>query len=141
MSLLEKWTPLRELDAIDRQMRRFFGDLGFAPALMPVADVYENDGELVVELEVPGFDEKEIEIQVRDHTLSVAGEREEVMKKDEKTLRLRERRLETRFERRFELPAEVDGEHVTAKYAKGVLTVHVPKTSNETPHKIELTKA
>jgi len=140
MPLLEKWTPLREFDAMDRRMRRFFEDLGVVPALTPAADVYETDGELVVELEVPGFDEKEIEIQVRDHTLSVAGEREEVTKKTEKTLRLRER-LETRFERRFELPAEVDGEHVTAKYAKGVLTVHVPKTSNETPHKIEITKA
>jgi len=140
MPLLEKWTPLREFDAMDRRMRRFFGDLGSTPALMPAADVYETDGELVVELEVPGFDEKEIEIQVRDHTLSVTGEREEATEKKEEMLRQRER-LEKRFQRRFELPAEADSEHVTAVYAKGVLTVRVPKTSGEMPHTIEITKA
>jgi len=140
MPLPEKWMPFRELDLMDRRMRRFFEDLGFAPALAPAADVYELDGELVVELEVPGFDEKELEIEVRDHTLSVTGEREEETERKEKTLRLRER-LETRFERHFQLPTDVDGEHVTAEYAKGVLTVHVPKAEYEKPHKVEITKA
>jgi HSP20 family protein len=140
MPLIEKWTPFRELDLMDRRMRRFFEDIGVVPALMPAADVYETDGELVVELEVPGFAEKELEIEVRDHTLSVTGEREEQMEKKDKTLRLRER-LEKRFERRFELPADIDGEHVSAEYTNGVLTVHVPKTTHETPHKVEITKA
>ena len=140
MPLLEKWTPLHELDVMDRRVRRFFEDLGFAPALTPAADVYETDAELVVELEVPGFDEKQLEIEVRNHTLSVTGEREEETERKEKTLRLRER-LEKRFERRFELPADVDGEHVKAEYAKGVLTVHVPKAAYEKPHKVEITKA
>ena len=71
MPLLEKWTPFQELDVVDRRVRRFFEDLGVAPALTPAADVYETDTELVVELEVPGFAEKEIEVQVRDHMLSV----------------------------------------------------------------------
>jgi HSP20 family protein len=140
MPLLEKWTPLRELDLMDRRMRRFFEDLGFVPALTPAADVYETDGEVVVELEVPGFDEKQLEIEIRDHTLSVIGEREEETERKEKTLRLRER-LEKRFERRFELPTDVDGEHVKAEYAKGVLTVHVPKTAHQKPQKVEITKA
>jgi HSP20 family protein len=91
-------------------------------------------------LEVPGFDEKELEVEVRDHTLSVTGERKEESEKKEKTLRLGER-LEKRFERRFELPTEIDSEHVKADYTKGVLTVHVPKTAHEEPHKVEITKA
>jgi HSP20 family protein len=137
---LQKWTPFRELDLMDGRMRRFFEDLGFGPALTPAADVYETDGEFVVELEVPGFDEKELEIEVRDHTLSVTGEREEETERKENALRLRER-LEKRFERHFELPAEIDSEHVTAEYTKGVLTVHVPKTAHAEPHKVEITKA
>ncbi|MGZ8716638.1 MAG: Hsp20/alpha crystallin family protein [Gaiellaceae bacterium] len=140
MPKLEKWTPFRELDLMDRRMRRFFEELGVVPALTPAADVYETDGELVVELEVPGFDEKELEIEVRDHTLSITGERLEEMEKKEKTLRLHER-LEKRFERRFELPAGIDGEHVAAEYTKGVLTVHVPKTSLEQSRKVAITKA
>ncbi|HEY8645002.1 MAG TPA: Hsp20/alpha crystallin family protein [Gaiellaceae bacterium] len=140
MPLLEKWTPLRALDVVDRRRRRFFEDLGFAPALTPAADVYETDGELVVELDVPGFDEKEIEVQVRDHTLAVTGERQDATEKKAKALHVRER-LEERFERRFELPAAIDSEHVTAEYAKGVLTVHVPKTSLPMPRKVTITSA
>lgn len=140
MFLPVKWTPMRELDLMDRRMRRFFEDLGFVSALTPAADVYETDDEVVVELEVPGFDEKELEIEVSDHTLRVKGERTEETERKDKTLRLRER-LEKQFERRFELPAESDGEHVTAEYMKGVLTVRVPKTSHEQPRKVEITKA
>jgi HSP20 family protein len=140
MSLLEKWTPFRELDLMDRRMRRFFEELGVAPALAPAADFYETEGEVVVELEVPGFDEKELEIVVSDHVLAVSGEREEEKERKERTLRLHER-LEKRFERRFELPVDVDSEHVIATYAKGVLTVHVPKTAHEKPRTIEITKA
>ena len=140
MPLPEKWTPLRELDLMDRRMRRFFADLGVAPWRAPAADVYETEKELVVELEVPGFDEKQLEIRVADHTLAVSGERQESTEKDAKALRLRER-LEARFERRFELPVEIDSKHVKAEYAKGVLTVHVPKTARETPHKVAITKA
>lgn len=140
MPLPEKWTPLRELDLMDRRMRRFFADLGVPSTLAPAADVYETDGEVVVELEVPGFDEKQLDVQVHDHTLAVTGERQESTEKDAKALRVRER-LETRFERRFELPPEIDSTHVKAEYAKGVLTVHVPKTAHETPRKVAITAA
>jgi HSP20 family molecular chaperone IbpA len=44
-------------------MRRLFEDVGVLPALAPAADVYETDGEFVVELEVPGFYAKELEIE------------------------------------------------------------------------------
>ena len=140
MLKVESWTLVRDLDLMERRMRRFFGDLGVVPALTPAADVYETDSELVVELEVPGFDEKELQIEVRDHTLSVTGEREEETEKEEKTVRLRER-LEKRFERRFELPTGIDNEHVNAEYTKGVLTVHVPKTPYEKAYKVEITNA
>jgi len=139
MTLLDKWTPIRELDLMDRRMRRFFQDLGAVPSLTPAADIYETDGELVVELEVPGFDEKELDVKVHDHTLSVKGERKEVTETKDKTVRLRER-LETEFERRFELPAEIDSEHVSATYEKGVLTLHVPKATAEKPRTIPIAK-
>jgi HSP20 family protein len=140
MPLPDKWTPLRELDLMDRRMRRFFEELGFVPPTAPAADVYETGSELIVELEVPGFDAKELEVEVFDHTLSIAGERTELVEKKETTLRLHDR-LETKFERRFALPAEIDGEHIKAEYLKGVLTVHVPKVAQVTPRKVEIAKA
>jgi|SRR5262245_8063451 len=141
MVLLEKWTPFRDFDVMDRRMRRFFADLGVAPAPIPAADLYETAGEFVIELEVPGFDEKELGVTVFDHTLAVMGERkDETEKKEEETVRLRER-LEDRFVRRFELPTEVDGEHIKAEYGKGVLTVHVPKADAVKPRTVEITTA
>ena len=139
MPLLERWTPIRELDLMDRRMRHFFEDLGVIPALAPAADVYETEGEIVVELEVPGFDEKQLDIEVIDHTLCICGEREETIAKKEKTLRVHER-LEQTFERRFVLPAEVDTEHVRAEYKTGVLTVRMPTSTHEVPRKIEIAK-
>jgi len=114
-------------------------EIGFAPMLMPVTDVYETVDEFVVELEVPGFEENELGIEVTDHLLTVKGERKEAEEKTDKTFRLRER-LEREFERRFELPPEADTEHVKAKFVKGVLEVHTPKFEILKPKRIEITK-
>lgn len=140
MPLLEKWTPMRELELMDRRMRRFFGELGMAPPLTPAADVYEANDELVVELEVPGFDESELKIEVSDHTLSIIGERSEKSEREVSAVRLHER-LERSFQRRFELPAELDTDRVHAEYSKGVVTVHVPKGAQTVPRTIEISKA
>lgn len=139
MPLLEKWTPFGEVDVLDRRMRRMFSGLGLVTTLTPAADIYEADDELVVELEVPGFGEKEIEIEIEvsDHTLTVKGERKEEKETKEKDLRLRER-LEATFERSFVLPIEADSERLTATYGKGVLTLHVPKAVRTKPRKIEI---
>ena len=134
-----RWTPFREFEAMERRMRRFFEDAGFAPMLMPAADVYETEKEYVVELEVPGYDEKELEIEVIDHTLRVTGERKETKEEKDKAYRLHER-LEKTFERRFELPVETDTKKVEAKFAKGLLEIHVGKTPEPQPQKIAIGK-
>lgn len=132
-----KWSPFRELEAMERRMRRIFEDAGFTPALLPAADVYETDDEFVVELEVPGYEEKELEIEVSDHTLRVKGERAEEKEKKDKAYHLHER-LEKSFERRFSLPAEADPERTKATFVKGVLEIHVAKTPEPKPRKIAI---
>lgn len=139
MSMLEKWAPLPDLDVAERRLRRFFEDVGFAPSVTPAADVYDTGTELVVELDVPGFDEKELAVDVTDHTLRISGTRASETATKEKALRLRER-LEAHFERRFQLPVEADTEHVTAEYDKGVLTLHVPKLAAAKPHSVKIVK-
>jgi HSP20 family protein len=54
-----------------------FEDVGFGPFTVPAADFYETDRDYVIELEVPGFEEKELGIEVSDHTLTIKGERKE----------------------------------------------------------------
>jgi HSP20 family protein len=130
-------SPLHELDSMERQIRRAFEQAGFAPTLAPAADVYETNDEFVVELDAPGYDEKEIEIEMFDHTLVVKGLQEQTKNTDDRTFRLRER-LERRFERRFALPAEADTDRATAKFVKGVLELHAPKIADAKPRKIAI---
>jgi HSP20 family protein len=135
-----RWTPFQELDALERRLNRFFGEAGFPVTALPAADVYETGEEYVVELEVPGFEEKEIAIQVTDHTLCVKGERTEEKEEAEKAYRRRER-LEKSFERRFTLPTEADLDGVEADFDNGVLRIHAPKTGAIEPRTIEIGKA
>jgi HSP20 family protein len=141
MAMIVRWSPFRELDWVDQGFHRMFDDFGFAPALLPPADVYETTDEFVVELDVPGFEEKQLGIEVTDHILVVKGERIQAEEEEKaKEFRLRER-LEQAFERRFHLPVDADTQHVKAKFSEGVLEVHTPKLPISKPHKIEITKA
>ena len=139
MSTLVKWSPFRELDLVERQMRRMLGDVGLAPPVLPAADVYETETEFVLELEVPGYVEKELTIEAIDHTVAIRGERAEAKEKTDKVFRLHER-LEQHFERRFELPPEIDAERLRAVFQKGVLEVHAPKSPEAKPRKIAIGK-
>ena len=139
MATLVKWAPFSDLDVVERRMRRMLEDFGVAPAPLPAADMYETDEELVVELEVPGFEEKELELELVDHTLTVKGERKHEHEEKEKNFFLQER-IEKHFERRFLLPAEVDTEHIDATFRAGVLEVHVPKIEPAKPRAIEIKK-
>jgi HSP20 family protein len=140
VTTIVRWTPFRDLDVMERRMRRLFEDVGLAPALLPAADVYETAEEFVIELEVPGYEEQELGIEVSDHTVTVTGSRSESKDETGKAFRLRER-LEHEFERRFELPVDADTLHVEAVFGTGVLTLRTPRAHAAAPHKIEISKA
>ena len=135
-----KWTPFTELDSMERRMRRVFEEIGFAPVLAPAADVYETDDEFVVELEVPGYEEKELSIEVSDHTLAIKGSRTRTKEENRKEFALHER-LERQFQRRFVLPSEADTEHVKAVFGNGILEVHAEKLPEAKPKEVAITKA
>ena len=133
-----KSTPFMELDSMERRMRRWLEEFGFAPTLPPAADVYRTDDEYVVALDLPGYEAKELSLEISDHTLAVKGEREQVKEEKTKEFALHER-FEREFERRFVLPAEVDTEHLKATFVKGVLEVHAPKLQKAKPKKVAIT--
>ena len=135
MTTLVRWAPFQDLDVIERRMRRMLEDFGVAPAPLPAADMYETEKELVVELDVPGFDENELALEVSDSTLTITGERTKEKEQKEKSFYLHER-LERHFERRFKLPPEVDLDHVEAKFRTGVLEVPPPLAAPATPRMV-----
>jgi HSP20 family molecular chaperone IbpA len=112
----------------------------FVAAPIPAADVYETPEEYVVELEVPGYEEKELRLQISDHTLSITGVREETMEEKERSYQLRQR-LERSFERTFRLPPEIDGDQVSAAFEKGLLTVRAKKLATTKPRTIPIARS
>jgi HSP20 family protein len=135
-----KRTPFTELDSMERRMRRIFEEIGFAPVLAPAADVYETGEEFVVELEVPGYEEKELSVEVSDHMLAIRGSHTKETKDEEhKEFALRER-LEREFERCFVLPDEADTEHMKAVFREGLLEVRAPMLEAARPKKVAITK-
>ena len=137
MTALIRWAPFGDFELVDRRMRRMLEDFGIAPGQLPAADLYETDKELVVELDVPGFDEKDLALEVTDHTLTVKGERVQETEDAERRFHLHER-VEKHFERSFTLPADVDLDKVKATFEVGVLEVRVPKMELAKPRKIEI---
>jgi len=130
MATLLTWSRPADLATLEQRMRRYFDDFGFVPAYVPTADMYEAEGEVVVELEVPGFDVEELSVSVTDHTVTVTGDRKE--KEEAK------HRLEAHFERQFALPLEVDTEKLTAEYGKGILMLHIPKLQAHEPRIVRI---
>jgi HSP20 family protein len=130
---------MRGLDVIERRARRMLERIGFVSALLPAADVYETANEFVVELEVSGFDENELNIEIADRTLRVTGERRQTKGEVEKTFSSRGR-IEHRFERRFALPPNADTEHIRAVFEKGVLAVRAPKRQAAASRTVQISR-
>lgn len=101
----------------------------------PAADIYETEAEYVIELEVPGFAEDELSIEVSDRLLTITGKHESAREEQERTYRLAER-MQMEFERRFELPSEVDADKMKATFREGVLELHTPRKLASEPRKI-----
>ena len=140
MATLVRWSPFRELETLERRMRRMFDEFepsGLTGMSMPAADIYEEDDHYVVEVDVPGYDEGDLDIEVTDHTLCIKGDRKEEKEEVDKAFQLKER-LERHFERRFVLPEEADLESLQANYEKGVLQVRAPKSLGAEPRRIEI---
>jgi HSP20 family protein len=113
--------------------RRTFGPSLFTPAL----DMKETDANLVVEVELPGLEAKEVDVQVEDGTLVLRGERKQ--EKEEKTKQWhRSERYWGKFERRVALPEYADVEKIDATCKNGVLTVVVPKKAGVKPKAINV---
>ena len=91
-------------------------------------DVAEKDDEYEISAELPGLDEKEVEVKVANRTLTIKGEKKEEKEERQKDYYLSERRFGS-FQRSFQLPEGIDAGRIEANFAKGVLTVKLPKTT------------
>jgi HSP20 family protein len=146
MTLLTRWEPVRELAGLQERMNRLFNDSFSsvtsqeslsAGSFGPPVDVYEDEQGIRLKMEVPGIDEKDIDIRLENSLLTVRGERKlEKETKEENYHRIE--RCYGSFTRSFSLPNTVNTEEVKASYAKGVLTIHLGKRAEARPKQIKV---
>jgi HSP20 family protein len=100
-------------------------------------DLVEHDEEFVVTVDLPGFEQEDVDIQVTDHTLRIEAERDDTTEEHEQNYLRRERRHET-MRRSLQLPDEVDKQDATARMKQGVLTITLPKVEVEQARTIDI---
>lgn len=130
-----RWSLLPDFEYLfdDIAGRTSAGWTGWTPS----ADLYENDEAYVLEMELPGFSNEDIELTVERNVLTVTGQRSVQEESEDVTFHLRERGT-TRFSRSFALPRSMDGDAVEARFDNGVLTVTLPKAAEARPKRIEV---
>jgi len=116
----------------------FFGGRQVS-SFAPTFEVKETTDKFVIKADLPGVEEKSLDINVHHGVLSVAGHRDAEERKDGETYALYERQFGS-FTSSFQLPEIADGERIAAQLVNGVLTLSVPKKAEAKPRKIELAK-
>ena len=104
-------------------------------AWVPRVDVHETDKEVLIDVELPGIDKKDVKVEIRNNTLKISGERKQEKKTENKEYSCVERHY-GKFERSFVLPDTVNADKVLAQHNNGVLTLALPKTEQPKPKEI-----
>jgi HSP20 family protein len=107
---------------------------------VPPVDIYEDEKKVVIKLEVPGIEEKDLQVSVENNTLTVRGERKFESEEKEENFHRIERRYGS-FYRSFTLPTTVDAENVEAKYTAGILRLELNKKAEAQPRQIKVIAA
>ena len=146
---LVRWDPARELDALQGDVNRLFdsffgrgdggsgGSYGSTRRWIPPMDLVETEDHLVLRADLPGVEEDDIEIEVKDGVLTIAGERK-ARHEEKREGYHRVERTFGRFSRALELPKGVEPGSVSASFERGVLEVRMPKPAERKPHRIEI---
>ena len=137
--MLTLWNPQRDLFSWSRNLDELFGSScsganGIA-RFSPAVDIEECDDSYVLHADIPGVDEKAIELSIHEGTLFISGKRDETVEEKDKGRVVRERRYGA-FQRRFRLGPHIDASKIAANYNQGVLTVTLPKKGEAKPRTI-----
>ncbi len=141
---LVRWEPGREVDSLQSEVNRvfdaFFGGSATptrARRWVPPMDLVETEDHLVLRADLPGMKREDVEIEIKDGALTIAGERTaEHEQKTEGYYRVE--RASGRFARSLTLPEGTEPEGIDAQFENGVLEVRIPKPAQRKPHRIEI---
>jgi HSP20 family protein len=138
-----RWDPFREVQSLQNRVNALFRDFNdgdspvAAASFVPAVDIYEDEKKVVLKLEVPGIEEKDLDVRVENNTLTVKGERKFEGEEKEQNFHRIERRYGS-FYRAFTLPATVDTENIGAGYNNGILKLELKKKPEAQPKQIKV---
>ncbi|BAY97129.1 small heat shock protein [Tolypothrix tenuis PCC 7101] len=134
---LVRWNPWREIDTLQRQINDIFADTRVPSALfergivrVPAAELEETENAILLKLEIPGMEAKDLDVQVTEKAVYISGERKQETKTEEKGATKSEFYY-GKFQRVIPLPARVENTSVTADYKDGILNLTLPKVEAE----------
>ena len=143
---ITRWDPYAEMMSLRQAMDRLFQDAWVRPGFggtqgattgtVPL-DIYETNDELVVTATLPGLKPEEIDITIQCDVLRIQGETRHDENVKEEQFHRRERG-ERRFYREVALPVSVKSDAVQAQFEHGILTLHLPKSEEAKPRRIQV---
>jgi HSP20 family protein len=138
MTMITRIDPFRELADFFEN----FSDVSAkeqlaAGTFVPPVDVYEDEHNLVLKMEIPGINEEDLKVSLENNMLTVTGERKFEKEEKEENFHRIERRFGS-FTRTFRLPTTVDPEKVEALYDKGILKLSLAKRAEAKPKQIKV---
>lgn len=142
LTKFERWDPFDELSTLRNRMDRLWSRVTADEdtALFdwsPTTDVVETKDEIVLKSELPGIDEKDVDVEIENGMLTIKGERKAEAETEEKGFRRIERSYGTFF-RSFTLPANVEPNKIAAIFTNGMLEVHLPKKEEAKPRAVKV---
>jgi len=129
--------PVDLLDNVSRWFDDFLTEPVLGRSNLPAVDLRESDAQYLMEVELPGLAEKDIEVKLENNLLTVSSRKEEKTEEKKNGYLLRERRS-AHFSRSFVLPEDVEREKIAAEFKNGILTLTFPKAPTAQPKTIEV---
>jgi len=145
MNTITRWDQSRGLASLQDQLNRLFED-NFTrdrsahadlATWAPPVDIYETQNELVLKIDLPDVQDKDIDVRVENNMLTIRGERKFEKDVNEDNY-LRVERAYGSFMRSFSLPNTVSSENIRAEYRNGVLSLHMAKREESKPKQIKI---
>jgi len=144
MNSVIRWELFRNVNSLQEQFSRLF-DTSFPgrssesdlTTWAPAVDIQETENELMLKADLPGIEEKDIDVRIENNTLTIRGERKFEKQVNEDNY-LRVDRSYGSFSRSFSLPNTINTEAINAEYKNGVLTVQMPKRAESKPKQVKV---
>lgn len=144
MSLI-RWDPFDDIASLRESMDKLFEEFstrrperGRAPVVwQPAIEAYETESDVVIRVELPGIDPKQVDVSVTEDTLTIKGEARSEHEESRRNYYRRELRYGS-FVRSIALPAGVQGDKASATYKNGIMEVRVPKSERARPKTVKV---